>query len=107
MSEPTPDGNWTLVVAMLSRVDASITALRTDVTTRFDSLGERFVPRPEINARFEESARDRAQLNTQVASLNEQLAQQQRQRVLDRRATVGTVLAAVAGVAAYVPFFYK
>ena len=97
----TDENETSLVLAMLTRLDGSITALRAEVGQRFDSLGERFVPRPEINTRFDESAKDRRELRIELVKLTDKVEQHERQRAVDRRWTIGTavgLLAAIPGV---------
>lgn len=57
---------WRLLSA-INAVGADVRDMRIDFTTRFDQLPERFVPRPEITAKWEESARDRGLLHAELA----------------------------------------
>lgn len=121
MSVPTqrdpagPDtGAWRLLEA-INRVDDSVRSLAQDMATRFDKLDERFVPRREVDQRFAESVRDRADLRAQLAQartqhdndvdhLAQQIAEQQRQRRSDRRYAISTSIAGLGSVVGLLAF---
>lgn len=78
-----------LIVSMLTRMDTNLSALRTEVT-------QNYVPRPEVEARFAESARDRAQLN-------ERMDESEARRLRDRRFFITTAIGLFAALTAVVP----
>lgn len=89
------DEGTSVIVQMLRSLDTSIAALRVEITANY-------VPRPEIEARFAESGRDRSELNLKVQSLSAAMEAAARQRVIDRRWVITTAVGIVAAVAAII-----
>jgi hypothetical protein len=110
--------SMTLLLGTMSRIEDGVTRLRDDVVMKFDSLGTKFVPRPEIQQKWEESSRDRQEIrsvlaaqairiDSEVDKINTRMESAERERVLDRRWAVGTLLTVVIILVAILSIYVR
>lgn len=91
-----PKDNNDRILAAIEKLDDRLRTFQEQIGNRFEELGDRFMPRPEILNRLAELGTQLAHQAADHQRLVESVDQAEQRRVTDRRWTFGALLASTA-----------
>lgn len=87
-----PDPVLGIILETLRKLETTIGSLRSDLHVELSRLPELYVPRREVERRFDEHTIDLGEVRASVTAVEEKRRVDERQRQADRRWLLATVL---------------